>query len=191
MLGGGLRARGGVLPTAPPIRPLPPPPTPPPTPRARAVCVRAQAVKESPPWAVDAWGLGCVMQELYSGKPMSKTEDLRNTGGWVGWWVGGWVRWWVCVCRRPAHPGSLLAPLPHALPPTPHPTPHPDCVPPDLLPHYQRLLASAPERRQNPARLLESGVLRSKLVIALAFLDNLAIKDAAEKVGGWGGWVGG
>jgi SCY1-like protein 1 len=38
-----------------------------------------QLVRESPPWAVDAWGLGCLMQELYSGAPLARMEDLRNT----------------------------------------------------------------------------------------------------------------
>lgn len=36
-------------------------------------------VRESPPWAVDAWGLGCLMQELYSGAQLQRTEDLRST----------------------------------------------------------------------------------------------------------------
>lgn len=40
-----------------------------------------QAVKDGPAWAVDAWGLGCLMQEVYSGQPLARTEDLRNTGG--------------------------------------------------------------------------------------------------------------
>ena len=40
-----------------------------------------QAVKDGPAWAVDAWGLGCLMQEVYSGAPLARTEDLRNTGG--------------------------------------------------------------------------------------------------------------
>ena len=40
----------------------------------------AQAVKEGPAWAVDAWGLGCLMQEVYSGNSLTRTEDLRNTG---------------------------------------------------------------------------------------------------------------
>ncbi|KAL4446317.1 hypothetical protein ABPG77_003124 [Micractinium sp. CCAP 211/92] len=38
-----------------------------------------QAVKDGPAWAVDAWGLGCLMQEVYSGQPLARTEDLRNT----------------------------------------------------------------------------------------------------------------
>ena len=36
------------------------------------------AVAQSPPWAVDAWGLGCLMQEAFSGVELSRTEDLRN-----------------------------------------------------------------------------------------------------------------
>eukprot|EP00887_Chlorella_sp_A99_P002497 scaffold6.g2497.t1 len=94
-----------------------------------------QVVRESPPWAVDAWGLGCLMQELYSGAPLQRTEDLRRT----------------------------------------------DCIPKDVLPHYQRLLASQPARRLNPARLLEAGVLRNRLAETMGFLENLAIKDAVEK----------
>ena len=38
-----------------------------------------QAVKEGPPWAVDAWGVGCLMQEAFSGRLLTQTEDLRNT----------------------------------------------------------------------------------------------------------------
>lgn len=38
-----------------------------------------QIVRDSPPWAVDAWGLGCLIQELYSGHTLMRTEDLRNT----------------------------------------------------------------------------------------------------------------
>lgn len=37
-----------------------------------------QAVQQAPPWAVDAWGLGCLMQEVYSGQFLTRTEDLRN-----------------------------------------------------------------------------------------------------------------
>ncbi|KAK9810296.1 hypothetical protein WJX72_008245 [[Myrmecia] bisecta] len=36
-------------------------------------------VAQSPPWAVDAWGLGCLMQEAFSGQQLARTEDLRNT----------------------------------------------------------------------------------------------------------------
>ena len=38
-----------------------------------------QVVAQSPPWAVDAWGLGCLMQEAFGGQELQRTEDLRNT----------------------------------------------------------------------------------------------------------------
>lgn len=38
------------------------------------------AVRGGPAWAVDAWGLGCLMQEVYSGVPLARTENLRHTG---------------------------------------------------------------------------------------------------------------
>lgn len=37
------------------------------------------AIQQSPPWAVDAWGMGCLMQEAFSAKELMRTEDLRNT----------------------------------------------------------------------------------------------------------------
>ncbi|XP_004297714.1 PREDICTED: probable inactive serine/threonine-protein kinase scy1 isoform X1 [Fragaria vesca subsp. vesca] len=37
------------------------------------------AVRKSPPWAIDSWGLGCLIYELFSGLKLSKTEELRNT----------------------------------------------------------------------------------------------------------------
>lgn len=46
----------------------------------------------------------------------------------------------------------------------------------------QRLLASQPGRRLNPAKIAEAGVLRNRLVETLSFLDNLALKDSGEKV---------
>lgn len=46
---------------------------------------------------------------------------------------------------------------------------------------YQRLLASAPTRRLNPSKLAESSVLKNKLVQLIQFLENLAVKDSAEK----------
>jgi len=70
---------------------------------------------------------------------------------------------------------------------TPQPSIQPlctDCIPKDLLPHYQRLLASQPSRRLNPRAILEAGVLRNRLAEATSFLESLAIKDAMEKVGG-------
>jgi len=43
------------------------------------------------------------------------------------------------------------------------------------------LLASAPTRRLNPSKLAESSVLKNKLVDTISFLENLAVKDSAEK----------
>jgi len=37
------------------------------------------AVAAAPPYAVDAWGLGCLMQEVYSGSLLTEIEQLRNT----------------------------------------------------------------------------------------------------------------
>jgi hypothetical protein len=36
-------------------------------------------VTEGPPWAVDSWGLGIMMQEVFSNTPMAAVEQLRNT----------------------------------------------------------------------------------------------------------------
>ena len=46
---------------------------------------------------------------------------------------------------------------------------------------YQRLLASAPSRRLNPAKLAEAPALKNSLVDTIAFLESLAVKDSAEK----------
>ena len=35
-------------------------------------------ISQSPPWAIDAWGLGCLMQETFNSKPLTRTEELRN-----------------------------------------------------------------------------------------------------------------
>jgi SCY1-like protein 1 len=92
-------------------------------------------VRAGPVWAVDAWGLGCLMREAFAGAPLQRTEDLRDT-----------------------------AELPAA-----------------LLPLYQKLLASQPPRRLDPARLARDGALRNRLVELCAFLENLSLKDSAEK----------
>mmetsp|Transcript_346 Transcript_346/g.854 ORF Transcript_346/g.854 Transcript_346/m.854 type:complete len:822 (+) Transcript_346:2496-4961(+) len=36
-------------------------------------------VAQSPPWAVDAWGLGCFMQEAFSRRYLQSVENLRQT----------------------------------------------------------------------------------------------------------------
>ncbi|WOK95872.1 putative inactive serine/threonine-protein kinase scy1 isoform X4 [Canna indica] len=37
------------------------------------------SIRRSPPWAIDSWGLGCLIYELFSGMKLSKTEELRST----------------------------------------------------------------------------------------------------------------
>ncbi|KAI5555073.1 hypothetical protein BDE02_19G056500 [Populus trichocarpa] len=37
------------------------------------------AIRKSPPWAIDSWGLGCLIYELFTGMKLGKTEELRNT----------------------------------------------------------------------------------------------------------------
>ncbi|XP_042450155.1 probable inactive serine/threonine-protein kinase scy1 isoform X1 [Zingiber officinale] len=36
-------------------------------------------IRKSPPWAIDSWGMGCLIYEIFSGMKLSKTEELRNT----------------------------------------------------------------------------------------------------------------
>ncbi|KAK9167906.1 hypothetical protein Syun_000046 [Stephania yunnanensis] len=36
-------------------------------------------IRKSPPWAIDSWGLGCFIYEIFSGGRLVKTEELRNT----------------------------------------------------------------------------------------------------------------
>ncbi|TXG49951.1 hypothetical protein EZV62_025826 [Acer yangbiense] len=37
------------------------------------------AIRKSPPWCIDSWGLGCLIYELFSSMKLGKTEELRNT----------------------------------------------------------------------------------------------------------------
>ncbi|XP_071705868.1 uncharacterized protein [Rutidosis leptorrhynchoides] len=36
-------------------------------------------IRKSPPWAIDSWGLGCLIYEIFTGSKLNKTEELRNT----------------------------------------------------------------------------------------------------------------
>ncbi|XP_071934386.1 uncharacterized protein [Coffea arabica] len=36
-------------------------------------------IRKSPPWALDSWGLGCFIYELFSGTKLGKQDELRNT----------------------------------------------------------------------------------------------------------------
>lgn len=92
-------------------------------------------IAQSPVWAVDAWGLGCLIQEAFSDRVLVKMEDLKNI----------------------------------------------EKIPQKIKPYYQKLLASQPARRLNPADLLDSGVLKNDLLAMVTFLQNLAMKDSIEK----------
>jgi hypothetical protein len=129
---------------------------------------------------VDAWGLGCLIQEVYSGSPLARTEDLRNTGGGPAAAAGAapgcrWCWPWVLLVWRGsvAEPWSgsgaqhglpsaalIFACLP-ALPPPAHlavrPLACPGCRPhlqgpPAVLPAPAGLPALAPPQPQAAAR---------------------------------------
>ncbi|XP_024975331.1 probable inactive serine/threonine-protein kinase scy1 [Cynara cardunculus var. scolymus] len=36
-------------------------------------------IRKSPPWAIDSWGIGCLIYEIFAGLKLGKTEELRNT----------------------------------------------------------------------------------------------------------------
>ena len=36
-------------------------------------------IPQGPPWAIDAWGLGCLIQEVYRGGSIGRTDQLRET----------------------------------------------------------------------------------------------------------------
>ncbi|KAL5230285.1 hypothetical protein ABZP36_029061 [Zizania latifolia] len=36
------------------------------------------SIRKSPPWAIDSWGLGCLIYELFCGAKLTRTEVLRN-----------------------------------------------------------------------------------------------------------------
>ncbi|KAJ7548604.1 hypothetical protein O6H91_07G018900 [Diphasiastrum complanatum] len=38
-----------------------------------------ETIRKSPPWAIDSWGIGCLIYELFSGSKLTRTEELRNT----------------------------------------------------------------------------------------------------------------
>ncbi|KAL2645070.1 hypothetical protein R1flu_012657 [Riccia fluitans] len=36
-------------------------------------------IRKSAPWAIDSWGLGCLLYELFSGSKLTRGEELRHT----------------------------------------------------------------------------------------------------------------
>ena len=99
-------------------------------------------VRESPPWAVDAWGLGCLIQEICSCTSMKSVEDLRCGGQGVVHSPDGCVGPICCFA------------WPHRVPVAPLPASRrTDVIPAALLGDYQKLLSSAPTRRLNPSKV--------------------------------------
>jgi SCY1-like protein 1 len=37
-----------------------------------------QSIPQGPPWAIDSWGLGCLIREVYGGGAMTSAEELRD-----------------------------------------------------------------------------------------------------------------
>lgn len=91
---------------------------------------------------MDAWGVGCFIQEIFAGRKLTRTEELRDLSRIPQ------------VRRDPALLGRA-------------PTHYSRHIPQSLQKHYQRLLGSVPARRLNPAALLESTLFQNKLVRVL------------------------
>ena len=92
-LGASPAAPCALLRTAPPAarraRPSPRPHPPNPQVGAQYKCAELgkndwAAIPQGPPWAVDAWGLGCLMQEVFSQQDMASVENLRWVPGGCG-----------------------------------------------------------------------------------------------------------
>lgn len=94
------------------------------------------AVAASPPHALDAWGLGCLVQEVLSSSPVDGPQALRSV----------------------AH------------------------IPASLRPCYMSLMQADPRKRSNPKDALgDCSFLQSSTALAVAFLEECAIKDPREK----------
>ncbi|PRP76739.1 hypothetical protein PROFUN_11742 [Planoprotostelium fungivorum] len=57
----------------------------------------------------------------------------------------------------------------------------PGNIPKDLLPVYQKMLHSNPDNRIEPAEILTSSYFQNNYVETCLFLEEMALKDAAEK----------
>lgn len=159
-------------------------------------------IPEGPPWAVDAWGLGCLLQETFSSKPLMRAEDLRQTAsippavlqaslfapGRKPSASAGHTE----ICRRcssclqimqgtgmSGQPASLSLSIPDEVrvwivAGRRHALR--DGAAAAALQEYQRLLSSQPARRLNPAKLAGNPVLHNKLVDITAALENLSVR---------------
>ena len=85
--------------------------------------------------------MGCLVQEIFAGHKLARTEELRELAH-------------VPTVRKPGN--RCAAPRWCLSPPRAHAQ--------ALHKHYQRLLGSVPTRRLNPAALLECAFFQNKLV---------------------------
>lgn len=162
-----------------------------------------RAVAEAPAHAVDAWGLGCLMQASGRG-PLGETccDYMRC----VHWWMrlsflsdsfshlcppllsgpaeicattGKFaLNFVLLILNRPQQEifsGSAMSSVDQLR--------RTEVIPPQLLTdYYQKLLASTPARRLNPAKLTESPFLKANKLVGLAhFMDSIAVRDGVEK----------
>ncbi|GFP89379.1 probable inactive serine/threonine-protein kinase scy1 [Phtheirospermum japonicum] len=66
------------------------------------------AIRKSPPWSLDSWGLGCLIYELFSGVKLSRTEDLRNTASIPKSLLQDYQRLLSSMPSRRLNPSKLL-----------------------------------------------------------------------------------
>lgn len=65
-------------------------------------------VADSPPWAIDAWGLGCFIRELFKGGAMSAVAELRDLQGIPKVLAGDYQRLLGSQPQRRLNPAQLL-----------------------------------------------------------------------------------
>ncbi|XP_051143446.1 uncharacterized protein LOC127259878 isoform X2 [Andrographis paniculata] len=65
-------------------------------------------IRKSPPWAIDSWGLGCLIYEIFSGMKLSRTEELRNTAGIPKSLLQDYQRLLSSMPSRRLNPSKLL-----------------------------------------------------------------------------------
>ncbi|KAH6762886.1 kinase family with ARM repeat domain-containing protein [Perilla frutescens var. hirtella] len=66
------------------------------------------AIRKSPPWAIDSWGLGCLIYELFSGMKLGRTEELRNTANIPKSLLQDYQRLLSSMPSRRLNPSKLL-----------------------------------------------------------------------------------
>ncbi|KAJ3669089.1 hypothetical protein LUZ60_011039 [Juncus effusus] len=65
-------------------------------------------IRKSPAWAIDSWGLGCLIYELFSGGKLAKTEELRNTASIPKSLLPDYQRLLSSVPSRRMNPSKLI-----------------------------------------------------------------------------------